>query len=78
MAGLVHTGGGLLVVEILLDEDKQEARFAVVQSLTMMVLFQGRERSLSEYRSLLQAHGFTDVRAVYTGSALDAVLATRA
>lgn len=66
------------MVEILLDEDKQEARFAVVQSLTMMVLFQGRERSLSEYRSLLQAHGFTDVRAVYTGSALDAVLATRA
>ncbi|XP_045711838.1 probable bifunctional dTTP/UTP pyrophosphatase/methyltransferase protein [Phyllostomus hastatus] len=71
-------GGGLLVVEPVLDEDKCRPLPAVLKSLTMMVLFQGRERSLSEYRSLLQAHGFTDVRAVRTGTILDAVLATRA
>ncbi|XP_045711864.1 LOW QUALITY PROTEIN: probable bifunctional dTTP/UTP pyrophosphatase/methyltransferase protein [Phyllostomus hastatus] len=71
-------GGGLLLAEQLLDEDKCRPLPAVLMSLNMMVLFQGRERSLSEYRSLLQAHGFTDVRAVRTGTILDAVLATRA
>ncbi|XP_045711835.1 probable bifunctional dTTP/UTP pyrophosphatase/methyltransferase protein [Phyllostomus hastatus] len=71
-------GGGLLVVEMLLDEDKCRPLPAVLMSLNMTVLFQARARSLSEYRSLLQAHGFTDVRAVRTGTILDAVLATRA
>ncbi|XP_036883617.1 probable bifunctional dTTP/UTP pyrophosphatase/methyltransferase protein isoform X2 [Sturnira hondurensis] len=71
-------GGGLLVVELLLDEERREARSALVQSLTTLVLLGGRERSLSEYRSLLRAHGFSDVRAVCTGSPVDAILATRA
>ncbi|XP_035873142.1 probable bifunctional dTTP/UTP pyrophosphatase/methyltransferase protein [Phyllostomus discolor] len=71
-------GGGLLVAEQLLDEDKCRPLPALMMSLNMTVLFQARERSLSEYRSLLQAHGFTDVRAVRTGSTSDAVLATRA
>ncbi|XP_028359512.1 probable bifunctional dTTP/UTP pyrophosphatase/methyltransferase protein [Phyllostomus discolor] len=71
-------GGGLLLVEMLLDEDKCRPLPALLKSLTMMVLFQARERSLSEYHILLQAHGFTDVRAVRTGSIADAVLATRA
>ncbi|XP_053529401.1 probable bifunctional dTTP/UTP pyrophosphatase/methyltransferase protein isoform X2 [Artibeus jamaicensis] len=70
-------GGGLLVVELLLDE-KCQSLIPVLQSLTMMVLFLSRERTLSEYRSLLQAHGFTDVRAAYLGSTVDAILATRA
>ncbi|KAF6072910.1 acetylserotonin O-methyltransferase like [Phyllostomus discolor] len=78
VAALVHTGGGLLVAEQLLDEDKCRPLPALMMSLNMRVLFQGRERSLSEYCSLLQAHGFTDVRAVRTGSIADAVLATRA
>ncbi|XP_071076470.1 probable bifunctional dTTP/UTP pyrophosphatase/methyltransferase protein isoform X2 [Desmodus rotundus] len=70
-------GGGLLVLEMLPGEDKREARAAVVQSLNMLVQTLGRERTLSEYRSLLQAHGFANVRAAYVGSIVDAVLATR-
>ena len=76
-ATLVPPGGGLLVLEMLPGEDKREARAAVVQSLNMLVQTLGRERTLSEYRSLLQAHGFADVRAAYVGSIVDAVLATR-
>ncbi|XP_054440997.1 probable bifunctional dTTP/UTP pyrophosphatase/methyltransferase protein isoform X2 [Pteronotus mesoamericanus] len=71
-------GGGLLVVEMLLDEEKRENQGALLQSLNMLVQTMGRERSLGEYRHLLEMHGFTDVRAVYTGSAVDVVLATRA
>ena len=65
------------MLEMLPGEDKREARAAVVQSLNMLVQTLGRERTLSEYRSLLQAHGFADVRAAYVGSIVDAVLATR-
>ncbi|KAM5290650.1 putative bifunctional dTTP/UTP pyrophosphatase/methyltransferase protein isoform 2-T2 [Glossophaga mutica] len=71
-------GGGVLVVELLLNEDKRKAQYAVLYSLCMMVLFRAKERTLNEYRSLLRTHGFTNVRGVCFGNLVDAVLATKA
>jgi acetylserotonin N-methyltransferase len=48
-----------------------------MQSLNMLVCTEGRERTLSEYTALLEGAGFKEVRAEVTGTALDAILATK-
>ncbi len=70
-------GGGVLIAETLLDEDKSGPVPALMQSLNMLVCTEGRERSLSEYRALLVAAGFRQVEGVRTGAPLDAILARR-
>jgi acetylserotonin N-methyltransferase len=70
-------GGGLLIAEILVDDDKRGPVDAHMQSLNMLVCTEGRERSLAEYRSLLESAGFTAVQGHRTGTPLDAVLALK-
>ncbi len=70
-------GGGLLIAEKLLAEDKTGPVPALMQSLNMLVCTEGRERTLSEYRTLLEAAGFRDVQGRITGAPLDAVLALK-
>ena len=70
-------GGGILVVEKLLDEDGTGPVPAQMQSLNMLVCTEGRERSASEYRALLEEAGFSQVEARRTGAPLDAVLALK-
>ena len=71
-------GGGVLIAEKLLHDDKAGPEWAVLQSLNMLVCTEGKERTLGEYESLLTAAGFTDVTAKRTASPLDAVLALKA
>ncbi|MEE6469069.1 hypothetical protein FKM82_008488 [Ascaphus truei] len=63
----------LLVAEIVLDEEKKEPR-ALLQSLSMS---EGKQRSGSEYRALLEIHGFNSVQIKMTGNLLDAILAIK-
>jgi acetylserotonin N-methyltransferase len=67
-------GGGLLLAEKLLNEDKHGPTSAQLQSLNMLVCTEGRERTLGEYRRLLEGAGFKMVQGVRTGSPLDAIL----
>ena len=69
--------GGLLIVEKLLSENRDGAVSTLMQSLNMLLCTEGKERSLSEYRSLLEASGFGDVRGVVTGAPFDAVFAIK-
>ena len=71
------TGGGLLVAEKLLEEDGVGPVAANMQSLNMLVVTEGRERSLGEYTALLRRAGFDDVQGRRTGVPLDAVLAVK-
>jgi acetylserotonin N-methyltransferase len=48
-----------------------------MQSLNMLVCTEGKERTLAEYRALLEEAGFRDVQARITGAPLDAILALR-
>ena len=48
-----------------------------MQSLNMLVVTEGRERSLSEYTRLLRAAGFREVDGRRTGVALDVILARK-
>jgi acetylserotonin N-methyltransferase len=70
-------GGALLIAEILLDDDKTGPVDAHMQSLNMLVCTEGKERSLPEYRALLEEAGFRDVEGRRTGTPLDAVLAIK-
>lgn len=70
-------GGAVLIAEKLLNEDKSGPVPALLQSLNMLVCTEGRERTLSEYRQLLEEAGFQDVQGRITGGPLDAVLAAK-
>jgi acetylserotonin O-methyltransferase len=81
LLGKIHRalpgGGSVLIAEKLLSEDKTGPVSANMQSLNMLACTEGRERNLSEYRELLTAAGFSDVRGRVTGTPLDAVMATK-
>lgn len=71
-------GGGVLIAEKLLSEDKMGPSSAHMQSLNMLVCTEGKERTLGEYRKLLEEAGFRDVQGHVTGAPLDAVFACKA
>jgi len=70
-------GGGLLIAEKLLNEDGVGPLAANMQSLNMLVVAEGLERSLGEFERLLGAAGFAEVAGKRTGVALDAILAVK-
>ena len=70
-------GGGLLIAEKLLLENRSGTVATHMQSLNMLVCTEGRERTLSEYSALLRAAGFREIGGRITGAPLDAVLALK-
>jgi acetylserotonin N-methyltransferase len=68
-------GGAILIAEKLLREDKSGPISAQLQSLNMLMCTEGKERTLTEYRRLLEDAGFRNVQGRVTGSTLDAVFA---
>jgi acetylserotonin O-methyltransferase len=69
--------GALLIAEKLIDEDRHGPVGAHMQSLNMLVCTEGRERTLSEYTSLLREAGFAKVQGRVTGAPLDAIIAEK-
>ncbi|XP_063306249.1 acetylserotonin O-methyltransferase [Pelobates fuscus] len=67
-------GGGVLLIEALLSEDKHGMVTSQLYSLNMLVQTEGKERTPSEYKKLLTAAGFTDVQVKITGKIYDAIL----
>lgn len=64
-------GCGLLLSEILLDEERTRPRRALLQALSMS---EGRQRSAVEYSNLIKKHGFSPEHTQYTNNLLDAML----
>jgi acetylserotonin N-methyltransferase len=71
------SGGGLLIAEKLISEDRTGPRWAHMQNLGMLLYTEGKERTLSEYRCLLEKVGYSSVAGATTPSPLDAVLALK-
>lgn len=71
-------GGGLLIAEKHIFEDRSGPVGAYMQSLNMLVCTEGKERSVSEYAELLKQAGFSSVEGKRTGKYLDAILALKA
>lgn len=70
-------GGGILLSEKLLNNDKTGPIHAQLQSVNMLVCTEGKERTLAEFRALLESAGFTEVRGHITGAPLDAIFALK-
>ncbi|OBJ85103.1 hydroxyneurosporene methyltransferase [Mycobacterium sp. 1245852.3] len=65
------TGARLLLIERIIPEDDGESRCKWVDM--EMLLISGRERTVSEYRRLLDGAGFQMIRVVETASSLNVI-----
>jgi acetylserotonin O-methyltransferase len=70
-------GGGLLICEKTLDENRDGPASVYLQSLNMLVCTEGRERTASEYEQLVRQAGFGEFQLHRTGRPLDAMLALK-
>jgi len=70
-------GGGLLITETLVNEDRSGPVYSLMQDLNMLVCTDGRERTEAEYAALLRAAGFATIDFRRTGSLVDAILAIK-
>ncbi|KAF6072904.1 acetylserotonin O-methyltransferase [Phyllostomus discolor] len=70
-------GGGVLVIESLLDEDGRGPLTTQLYSLNMLVQTEGRERTPAQYRALLAAAGFRGVQCRMTWGLYGAILARK-
>jgi acetylserotonin N-methyltransferase len=73
------SGGALLVSEKVLNEDFSGAGFALLRDLMMLVACEpgARERSESEYRSLLEDAGFHNVEIIRLDAPRDLIVARK-
>ncbi|NXP79711.1 ASMT methyltransferase, partial [Ramphastos sulfuratus] len=67
-------GGGVLLVESLLNEDKSGPLETQLYSMNMLVQTEGKEQTSVEYSKLLEAAGFGEIQVKRTGKLYDAVL----
>jgi acetylserotonin O-methyltransferase len=77
IADALPPGGALLIGETLVNDDYSGPVYTLMQDLNMLVCTDGRERTFAEYRTLLEAAGFTDTDFRRTGSLIDAILAVK-
>uniref|UniRef100_A0A8C7E2P9 Acetylserotonin O-methyltransferase n=1 Tax=Naja naja TaxID=35670 RepID=A0A8C7E2P9_NAJNA len=68
------TGGGVLLIETILNEDKRGPLESQLYSLNMLVHTEGKERSPAEYSKLLTASGFKEIEIKKSGKLYDAIL----
>nr|XP_005335619.2 acetylserotonin O-methyltransferase [Ictidomys tridecemlineatus] len=71
-------GGGVLVVERVLDADGRGPLATLLGSLNMLLQAEGRERTAAQFRALLADAGFGGFALRRTGGVHDAILATKA
>ena len=70
-------GGAVLVAEKLVADDRAGPDWAQMQDLNMLLVTEGKERTLGEYAGLLRAAGFEEVDGRRTDAPVDAVLAVK-
>jgi acetylserotonin N-methyltransferase len=70
-------GGGLLIAESLLQDDRSGPLYTQMQDLNMLVCTEGKERTAGEYEAVLKRAGFPQIEHRITGATLDAILAIK-
>ncbi|HBJ38453.1 MAG TPA: homocysteine methyltransferase [Planctomycetaceae bacterium] len=71
------SGGGLVVAEKIIADAKDGPRWAQMQDINMLIVTEGRERTLGEYEQLLNDAGFGAITACRTPMPLDIILAIK-
>ncbi|XP_057200086.1 acetylserotonin O-methyltransferase 2 isoform X2 [Triplophysa rosa] len=72
-----NKGGGVLIAEALLFENRRGPTMVQTFSLNMLVQTEGKEHPPSYYTHLLTEAGFRDVQVYRTGKSYDAILALK-
>ena len=67
----------MIICEHILNERKDGPATALLQSMNMLVVAEGRERSASEYEALVREAGFSSFQFQVTGGPVDAMLAVK-
>ncbi|XP_029459502.1 acetylserotonin O-methyltransferase-like isoform X3 [Rhinatrema bivittatum] len=67
-------GGAVLLLELLLNEDRTGPVPSQLQSLNMLLLTEGKERTPAEYSKLLTAVGFKEIQVRTSGKMEGAIL----
>ena len=70
-------GGALLVAEKLINDERTGPDMAQMQDLNMLLVTEGKERTLAAYAELLRSAGFTSVEGRTTNAPVDAILAVK-
>ncbi|MBA4186934.1 MAG: homocysteine methyltransferase [Planctomycetaceae bacterium] len=70
-------GGAVLIAEKLIADDRAGPNWAQMQDLNMLLVTEGKERTLGDYTELLKRVGFTDIHGQTTTAPVDAVLAVK-
>ncbi|XP_069061206.1 acetylserotonin O-methyltransferase-like isoform X2 [Pleurodeles waltl] len=70
-------GGGVLLVESFLKEDKSGPSTTQFMNFIMLLRTEGKEKTSSEYIKLLKTAGFRDIEVKITGKLFDAILARK-
>ena len=70
-------GGAVLAAEKLIADDRAGPDWAQMQDLNMLLVTEGKERTLGEYADVLRAAGFAEVDGRRTDAPVDAVLAVK-
>lgn len=73
----IYLGGGVLIAEALLFENRRGPTTVQMFSLNMLVQTEGKEHPPSHYTRLLTDAGFRDVQVCRTGKSYDAILALK-
>ncbi|XP_043928423.1 acetylserotonin O-methyltransferase-like [Protopterus annectens] len=68
------SGGGILVIEAILNDDRCGPRSSQMLSLIMLIQTEGKERTSTEYSHLLENAGFKNIQVKRTGKLYDAIL----
>lgn len=71
------SGGALMIGEKIINDDRSGPRWALMQSLNMLVCTEGKERSAAEYHELLSEAGFASIQVARTELPLDCILAVK-
>ncbi|XP_067997466.1 probable bifunctional dTTP/UTP pyrophosphatase/methyltransferase protein isoform X2 [Melanerpes formicivorus] len=74
ISAVCKPGSGILLSEMVRGDEKKNRSTALLQSLNMLLQTKGKERTGSEYQSLLEQDGFTNIKIRSTGNMLDVIL----
>ncbi|HXJ16361.1 MAG TPA: methyltransferase, partial [Candidatus Polarisedimenticolia bacterium] len=75
-ASRLQADGKVLIVEMIIPDDNSPS-MASMMDMNMLVMLPGRERSLSEYRSLLDGAGLRLEKVIQTHSPFQVIEASR-
>ncbi|XP_063300660.1 acetylserotonin O-methyltransferase-like [Pelobates fuscus] len=70
-------GGGILIIEMLLNEDRTGPLIAHLNSILMLAITDGKERTLSAFKTLLETAGFKDIQLGTNGKIMEVILARK-